>query len=280
MKTTILTLSLISLGLSTLLAQTGPGPGGPPDRDPAVTPMFPLPPEVQVLREELQALRADLHAARGELIESLGPDATREEVQAALAAWHEANAAAIAEVQTLAAEIREIVQASRPDRPVRPVQPPAVPDEILALRTELTDLRKELGESREAAVAGLTDPAEIRAAMLAWREANAEAIAAMNDLAAEIRAWFQANRPVRAGRDVGPAMTAMRERFQQNAGEMRQAREQLGAQLRGAATAEERQAIVEQFREDQRQLMQERKELRRQERLDGDIPGGARRPGG
>lgn len=292
-----LIITLCSLGLMVGLAQAQPaGPGGPPEGGgfqgpPADVPPPPpdimppdvageIPEEIRSLHEEVKALRDSLRESRNALLESLGEDATREEKLAALTAWHEENAATIEEMQLLSQELRDLIRENRPG------DPPfgEVPEEIQVLRDELHEKRQSLAESRRDAILALgEDPTDeaVRDAIEAWREANADAIAEVRDLAVELRDWFRENRPGRPGPAITPGMAQRRADFRANVREMRQNRRDFGKQMANPdLSEEERQEIIATFREEQRQLIEERKELKRKERADQGGAGGDRRPGG
>lgn len=247
--------------------------------DPVVAPAIPIPDDILALRSEMHALRSELEASRRATVDSLGSTPDRAAVIAALAEWRLTNADTIAEVEAMAAEIREIMADLRPDGlPVRPV-----PEFIAAQRTELIALRTELAESRAGVIAELGPNAtveDIRSAIAEWHIDNADAIAAMRALSQELANWMRSNRPVREDR-AGPSAEVMerRQALQQDAQTLRRERQQLRQDL-ATATPEEREAIIRAFQQQQRELMQERRELRRLERLGGSGVGGDSRRGG
>jgi hypothetical protein len=288
MKKLLITLCAMGLMLGPVQGQmqgpgdgTGTGDGGP---------MFEMPPppldvdpevlaEINELFDAVKALREDLADSRALVIEELGPDATREEKIAALAAWHEDNAVTIDEMQTLSDELRTLIQENRPDRPVLDI-----PDYIIADREALRERRTDLAESRREAILALgenpTDEA-VREAIETWRTENAEEIAAVQELSKSIRDWFRENRPDRGDRVMTPRMLQRRLAFKENIQEMQQNRQRLRQQMQDPAlTAEERQALMQAFRQQQRDLMQEHKQLKREERIQQGEGGGDRRPGG
>jgi uncharacterized protein YukE len=276
---TLLGAALVTAALPTAAQQTG---GALTDRGnwmPPPPPPVNLPEGVIALRTEMQTLRTELAASRAELLASLA-GVTREEFAAAMEAWSLENADKFEAVKDIAETIRDIMQDFVPERPT----PPVIPQEVLDLRAALHDVRVALGDSRKEAIDGLTDPADIRAAIEAWREVNADAIAAMEALAAELRTAMEAIRPVHTPRplpQVNAALAQLREQVRTNHEAMKTIRQQLNAGLQAATTPEERQAAIRDFREAQRTYMQQLKELKRQNRVgDGDISGGERRPGG
>jgi hypothetical protein len=291
-----LIITLCSLGLMFSLApaqQNGPGGpgsgdglGGPPvDVPPPPPDIMPpdigneIPEEIVLLHGEVKALRDSLRDSRNAVLEGLGEEATREQRMEALENWRTDNSEQIEEVRTLSEELRALVHENRPDGPWVDV-----PDDIVALREQLQAQRQVLAQSRQQVIANLgenpTDE-EVRAAIEAWRETNATAIADAQDLANQLREWFRANRPDRPGAAFTPGMALRRAAFRNNIQEMRQNRMQLRNQLQNPdLTDPERQQIMATFREQQRELMQERKSLKRQQRISQGGEGGDRRPGG
>jgi post-segregation antitoxin (ccd killing protein) len=291
-----LIITLCSLGLMFSLAQAQQnGPGGPGYGDGSGNPPADVPPpppdiippdvgneipeEIVLLHQEVKALRDALRDSRQAVLEGLDEDATREERMEALETWRTENSEQIEEVRSLSEELRALVRENRPNGPWVDV-----PEEIVALREQLHAQRQVLAESRQQVIAGLgenpTDE-EVRAAIEAWRETNADAIAEAQNLAEQLREWFRANRPDRPGAAFSPGMALRREAFRNNIREMQQNRMQLRTQLQNPdLTDPERQQIMATFREQQRELMQERKSLKRQQRISQGGVGGDRRPGG
>lgn len=273
--------SLLMAGMAFNLGVAQParrGPGTLPEPQPGWSrPDIPV--EVNELRTQVMELRTELDAARNELLSELGPDATQAERIAALAEFHTLYAEKIAEVRVLSQQLADQVRDTRPEP-----HPIDLPYEIVAKQAELAAARAELQASREAVLAALGEDAtdeEIREAMLAWREANTAAVEAVQALAAEIRAWFQENRPERPVRPVTAAMRQRRSDLQAKAVAIRESR-QAFAQAMGDPnlTEAERRRLAEDFRAEQRELMQEQRELKRQQRIDAIGVGGDRRPGG
>jgi DNA repair exonuclease SbcCD ATPase subunit len=291
-----LIITLCSLGLIVGMAQAqqngpaGPGSGGgsgnpsvdvPPSPPDITPPEFgaDIPEEIVLLHGEVKALRDALRDSRQAALQSLGEDATREERMEALQNWRAENSTEIEDVRELSEELRELIRENRPDGPWVDV-----PEEIVALREELQTQRQALAESRQSEIAALgenpTDE-EVRAAIEAWRLANADAIAEAQGLAEQLREWFRENRPDRPGAAFTPGMALRRAAFRENVREMRQNRMQLRNQLQNPDLSDpERQQIMATFREQQRELMQERKSLKRQQRISQGGVGGDRRPGG
>jgi hypothetical protein len=235
--------------------------------------------EITGLFDQVKALREELRDTRNAAIDALGPDATKEEIIAALALWREENTVTIDEMQTLSEELRALLDEYRPDRPAMDI-----PEEILADREELKERRIALAESRRAVILALgEDPTDeaVREALETWRTENAAEIEAVQELAKSIRDWFRENRPARHERVVTPRMVQRRMAFRENTQALHQNRQQLRVQMQDPTlTPEERHALMQQFRQEQKDLMQERKQLKRQERIDQGEGGGDRRPGG
>ncbi len=238
-----------------------------------------LDPVIADLRAELANLQAELAEKRRDLIASL-EGVSEDERMAELTRFRVDNAELIAGIHELSADLRDAVREYRPGRP----DVPAVPNEILAARRELSVLRAELAESRAAALSDLGEDAsaeDIAAALAAWREANKESIDEAADLQAEINDWFAENRSVRRGppADVDPELAERRNAFRESAHAMREERAELRSKLRDAESVEDRKELMEEFGAKQRELMKERREIRRLERLSRDADGD-RRPGG
>lgn len=157
-----------------------------------------------------------------------------------------------------------------------------VPEDILALHEAMLAEREALRASRETAIEGLTDEAEIRAALEDWRAENQEAIDDIRANAQQVRDWFRANRPERPGAGQTDGMRQRRLQFRANVAEMQLERHQLRLQLQDPdLTEEEREALIQAFRDENRETMQRLRARKRQQRLEGD-GGGDRRgnPGG
>jgi hypothetical protein len=239
-----------------------------------------IPEEVQALHTEIDAIREALRLSRDAAIEALGEDPSREAVMAAVAAWHTENEATLAEMETLSTELRALIQENRPVD----VDRPEISEEALQAREELKTRRDALADSRRAAILALgespTDEA-VRAAIEAWRTENADEIASVEALAAEIRQTFRGMRPERPGPRMDEGMMARREGFRENARELRQNRQALREQLQDPAlTPEERRTLMQQFRDEQQEVLQARRELLREKRAAQAGAGGDRRPGG
>lgn len=254
-----------------------PPPDGPPP--PMDFSQVEVPQEILDLRTAVVDARDLVRTERAALIESLGEEATPEDVQAALQAWRALpeTEAAFDDLRSAQAELREAMKVYRPVPPVI-----EVPEEIQAKMDDLKGLREDLKASREMVIQALGEDAtdeEIRAALEDWRTVNVEAIDATKALAEEVRAWHRENRPQRDQR-VREGIRDRRQAFRENAVELRQAHRGLREELANPdLTPEQRREMIRQFREEQRDLLKERKQLRRGGRFNDDGEGGERRPG-
>lgn len=276
MKKLILTACALGLAVNFSVAQFGPRPMDPPppyggERVPS--------PEILELRLQVRTLRAELETSRAALRASIAEDATQEERIAAVEQWHVDNAALLAELRVLSAELAGAVREARPGP-----APIEVPDEIADMRSALQEARAVLEASRASLIESLGEDAtdeEIRAALATWREENADAIAANRAMAEEIREWFQSQRPERPGHAVSQAARQRQADFRETATAIREARRNFGEELNDPTlTREQRREMVEDYRTQQKELLRERAELKRQERLNQTGEGGDRRPGG
>lgn len=282
MKKTWITLMTLGLSLGIAEAQMGPGgppPGGPPSPPEVVPPNADIPPEILDLQAELRALREELRVSRREALDGLGEGATREQKMVAVADWHAENEGRIMEMQEVSEELRDLIEVHHPDLPWEPV-----PDEVVGMREDLKELRRSLAESRREALTALgEDPTdeEVRAAIETWRTDNAGGLEEASFLAEELRQWFRENRPDRRPPSMAPGLAQRRQAFRENARQLRQEHRELRELLQDPSlTEEERRMIIEDFRAEQRELVQERRTLKRQERIDQGGVGGDRRPGG
>lgn len=288
-KTLIAALAIGALALPPAIfaqGEFGPGPGPGPDAGAGggprmLPPEIELPEEIAAIRDDLVALRESLAASRREVLDALGPDATREDRAAALEEWRTVHEDEIADVRELGQELRDALEELGIGGGRSPIE---IPPEISEARDEMHALAQSLGDSRRAVIDALGEDATVeerRTAIEAWRVEHAADLAELAALREQIGTWLRENRPDRGQR---PGMASnVRDRvraFREDAQEMRQARRQLRDRLAAASTEEERREIIRQFRERYRDLMQERRELKRLERLAGNGVGGDRRPGG
>ncbi len=239
-----------------------------------------IPEDVLAMRDEIRAMRETLMAERDALLESLGDDATREEIVAALSAWEAENRSALDEMRGRSDELRDAIRENRPAG-----MGGGPPEEVLAMRDELVSQRQALAESRREAILALgEDPTdeEVREAVEQWRTENADVLEDVEGLGKQLRDSFRANRPEGAGPPDNPGLSERRADFRENVQALRNNRQELRNELQNPDLGpEDRKAIVEQFREEQRTIMQERKDLRRQERREqGGEGGDSGRPGG
>jgi len=284
----LLSIGALTMGSLTMAQNMGPGPGpGPSEPPPGGPPeMMPpdieLPEEVAVVREELLALRQELAASRQAVVDALADDATREDRRAALDAWRnsEDTAALMEDIHALNQELRAALDELGIGGGWGPVE---VPEEIQESRDAMRELAQALGESRRAVIDALGEDATIeerRAALDTWRLEHEAELAELAVLREEVGGWMKDNRPDRGRRPGrGGEMNRRVQEFREGAVLMRAARERLRTQLASAETEEERREIISQFRARFRDLMQDRKELKRLSRLEGQGAGGDRRPG-
>jgi hypothetical protein len=258
------------------------GPVDPPRGPHRLPPAFEVPDELQGLADELAAARDALEASRQEVIDALGEDVDRDAIQTAVDAWREANAEQIEAARVLAQELRASIRELGPEEYERPEREP-LPEEVVALREEAKTINEALRASRVALLESLGEDLtreEREAALDAWREENAEELARLDEIRDEVRTYLRENRPDRGDRPgASEEAHARREAMRAMSEEMRAARETLRTALEAAETEEERQALIQAFREEWQDEMQERKNLRRLELIGGGS-GGDRRPGG
>jgi hypothetical protein len=286
----LITISTLTLSLmlgSVSFAQNGgnQGPGGNFPPAPETRPQVPNFPQVEVpqeiidLREEIAGIKEQLDVSRQAVIDALGDDPSREAVAVAMAAWHEANTETIDAMKALNDELRELIAENRPEEPRF-----EVPEEIQEKREDLRESRQLLAESRRQVILGLGEnPADedVAAALEAWKSENADSIEATKALSQEIRDWFRENRPPRPMRGRGDEVSQRRNDFQQNRQALRENRRALAEQMQDPnLTEEDRQALIESFREEQRDLLMQRKNLLRERRDAEAGAGGDRRPNG
>ena len=158
--------------------------------------------------------------------------------------------------------------------------PEELREKIHEYRQEKHALRSEL----RALIDDLTDPTreQVQETVAAFREDHEDRIAAQRDLAREIREGLRDvrdDRPPRPRPDELPdAIKDLRNQFHDNQQDLRDERRTFIDSL-GDLTEEQREAAIEQFREDHRAALQEQKDLRRQIRdAIRDEFGGDRRP--
>ncbi|MCC5833417.1 MAG: hypothetical protein JJU20_01675 [Opitutales bacterium] len=154
---------------------------------------------------------------------------------------------------------------------VTPDERPA-PGFVQELREGIHSVREALQGSRAEMLDSLDGATveERRAAIAAWREANADQIAQLREMTAEIREVvgdFRERRMERRERPELPEVAQDRQGLRENTESMREARQNLGQTMRESSlTPEERQAEIEAFRSQQQALIEERKEIRREMR--------------
>ncbi len=166
------------------------------------------------------------------------------------------------------------------DVPETPAFPDELKETIDVYKAEREALRQELRE----AIAELGNPSkeEVRAVIIAFREENAERIAAQRKLGSEIRdidREFRGNHPDRPGRPEKPAeLVALQDEFRAKQDVLIQARKEFSESIKDLSK-EDRHAAIQDFNNEQRLRHQEQKELRRQIRDQArDNLGSDRRP--
>ena len=156
------------------------------------------------------------------------------------------------------------------DRPEidRPPLPAELREKIVDFKTEQHALRSELRTA-----IGDTTEAEKQAIVAAFREANAERIAAQRELGAEIRA------EIRGDREVPDGFRDRVRDFRHDRRELQIDRREFVASLEGLSE-EDRETAIQAFKEEYRERLHDLKEARRDLRDDvnGNL-GGDRRPG-
>ena len=165
-----------------------------------------------------------------------------------------------------------IADGDAPDRPEieRAHLPDEVREQFAAYKAERNALRTELRE--RIAEAGAETDEERHAVVDAFREEFADQIAANRELGADIRAAIA---EIRDGRDIPDGVRDRVRQFRQDRADLQAERREFVASLEGL-TEEEREAAIQEFREDYRQRLHDLKEERRQlrdrvhENLDGD----------
>lgn len=157
-----------------------------------------------------------------------------------------------------------------------------IPEELQAARDALRELSKTLADSRRAAVetalAALADDATVEekaaartAALEAWSadEANAAALAERDALRETVSSQMSEYRPDGGMREGATETVRNRIREFRNSAEfaaMKEERAALREQLDASETEEEKEALIAAFREKYKDLIQERRELKREER--------------
>jgi hypothetical protein len=143
--------------------------------------------------------------------------------------------------------------------------------------------RETLRVEREAAIAALgEDPTDdaLRAALEQWRSENEEQIAEIRENAEVVREYFRAQREERQQSGESDGMKQRRMQFREEVQVMREAQEQLRLQLQNGELSEaDREALVQAFREENRETMRKLKAIKRQQRLEQGDGGGDRRQG-
>jgi len=158
-----------------------------------------------------------------------------------------------------------------------------IPEDVLAAHEANAAEREALRAERQAVLdglgAGATDD-EIRAELEQWREANSVRIDAIRENAQLVREWFRAQRPDRPQLGDSDNMKRRRAQFREDVQSMRQSEHRLRLKLQDPdLSAEEREELVQAFRDENREVMQRLRARKRQQRLDQGSGGGDRRQG-
>lgn len=158
-----------------------------------------------------------------------------------------------------------------------------VPDDVLQAFNDGKTEREALRVDRDAAIAALgEDPTDdaMRAALEQWRSENEDRIAEIRANAETVREYFRAQREERQQSGESDGMKRRRMQFREDVQVMREAQEQLRLQLQNEELSEEdREALVNAFREENRETMRKLKAIKRQQRLEQGDGGGDRRQG-
>lgn len=303
MRSKIITFcSLLSVFSISAHGQIPGNPGAPADLDPAIPPVEEpvnpvdppnpesydpgfgersVPVEIVSLRDEIRTLRESLQESRQAALQGLGEDYTSEELLAVLDQWKLDNTSVLEEMKALSEELRYQIES------INPVGPPAwagMPEELLVVRTSLREQRLALAESRREVVQDLGEnptPEAVKEAVEKWRADHAEEIAEVQDLGAQLGDWFRENRPERPETPFTPEIAQQRTAMRENSAALREKGQAFAASMaNNALTEDDRRELVEAFRAEQRGMMEERKNLARQERANQAAEAGERRPGG
>ncbi|MFW6354222.1 MAG: hypothetical protein ACOC3I_07555, partial [Verrucomicrobiota bacterium] len=220
----------------------------------------------EVLREEFLAI------VQGEY-------ETGEARAAAIRTWQEANLSSLAALEDAEEALREARE--NVDRPDVIDLDEVVEAQMDAFEEAEEALQEELEEILEAEYASEEERA---AAITAWEAANADRIAELDELRAELEAQVETalanrgSRPERAG--PSQAVQDLRAQFAAAADELSRRNEELEAALEaGELAREERLARLEQDREARRQAAEEAREAARAEAEAEKDDTGDRRPG-
>lgn len=263
-KSILLGAVALSFGIGSMAA-AGPQRGFNLDRVEKVYDELPVEVQTQVddYRETRQELRDTL---KNDYLSALGEDATRDEQKAAIEQFREDYAEQISANRELAKVTFESVRENLPERPELPEEVQALVDQHKGAKSDLqTALKAHLATLPEG-----TSREDIKAAIAAFNEENADAIAANKDLGKEIRELVRDARGVGselsaefANRDVlSPELEGTRDRFRNSRQDMMRAVREGRESLEGLE-GEEREAALEVIKEDIREDMKELRNKRR-----------------
>ena len=205
------------------------------------------------LRQTYDKLRENMRA-----VLEANRDASPEEKQAAVQVWRKENAGAIEAVQVMAQEIRKQVRDLGLD------QTPCldIPEKLQVKINQFHQHQATLNAEGQTIIeANQENPEALEAALTAWREENADRLAAQRERWREIA---EAMKALAAGR-TAPSAEIMR--LRQRINEMAQeenARFQAFNGKSQAAAEEDRDEMRAQFQKEIQELIQEREELQRQ----------------
>ena len=152
-----------------------------------------------------------------------------------------------------------------------------LPDELQSAIDDYQAIQAALREDLAGQIEALENPTreEVRALTDQFKADNEDTLMAQRELAQSIRDEVSAIRMENAPdpADIPEAVLEAREQFREQRAAMVAARQQLREDLAAATTEDERKALIEAFRQQQRENVQDIRELRRSVReqlRDGD----------
>ena len=152
-----------------------------------------------------------------------------------------------------------------------------LPDELQSAIDDYQAIQAALREDLAGQIESLENPTreEVRALTDQFKADNEDTLMAQRELAQSIRDEVSAIRMENAPdpADIPEAVLEAREQFREQRAAMVAARQQLREDLAAATTEDERKALIEAFRQQQRENVQDIRELRRSVReqlRDGD----------
>ena len=193
MKKVILGIAVLSVGLGANMYAAGGNSNGRGDLQRIEKIYDQLPEEVQEQVDTYKAERQELRDTLKGLLADLGEEATAEEKEAAISQFKEDYADEIAARRDSAKETWEAVRENRPERSERP----ELSEDVQALVDARNADKDALKEARRTAIADLGEDAtreEKKAAIEAFNEANADALAALKELGQDVRDAVRAER--------------------------------------------------------------------------------------